>query len=303
MSVSEILLEQVVRVHSDAQNKGGGRHDDFDPSLWAKVEELGLPLAMCAEADGGYDLGWSDLFDVIAHSATCGEPTPLGETLVANKLLSGPGLSQGAIVFATRVPSRTSMARVLTIENGRPALSAPVESSVGVAELPDIGGDVLLAGALLRAVQIAGALQGALDLCVRYTQERVQFGKPLSKFQAVQHMLAQLANEAVATAAAARTACARVDAGDAGLSVAIAKLRAGRAVEKGAMLAHQIHGAIGVTLEYPLSRLTLNMWRWAEQFSDQKYWAVEIGRAAIAMPSAWEAVVAASDPLEGSGDE
>ena len=84
-------------------------------------------------------------------------------------------------------------------------------------------------------MQIAGALQGALDLSVRYAQERSQFGRPLSKFQAVQHMLAQLAGEAVATAAAARMACARMDDGDGSLAVTVAKLRAGRAVEKDAM--------------------------------------------------------------------
>ena len=307
MSVFEILLEQVVRLHTDAQNKGGVEHGGFDPALWVRIEELGLPLAMCAEADGGFELGWSDLLDVIAHSAACGEPTPLGETLVANRLLGASGISPepGAIVFANCVTPGAStsspMLRLLTAEEGRLTLAALDDNSAGVAELPQIGRDLLLAGALLRAIQIAGALQGALDLSVRYAQERVQFGRPLSKFQAVQHMLAQLADEAVATAAAARTACARMDAGDADLAIAIAKLRAGRAVEKGAMLAHQIHGAIGVTLEYPLSRLSRNMWRWADQFGDHKHWAIEVGRTAMASPGAWQTVVAASDPLEGNG--
>ena len=147
-------------------------------------------------------------------------------------------------------------------------------------------------------MQIAGALQGALDLSVRYAQERIQFGRPIAKFQAVQHMLAQLACEVAAAAAGARTACAKMDAGDGALSIAIAKLRAGRAVEKGVMLAHQIHGAIGVTLEYPLARLSRNMWRWCEEFGDHRYWAISVARTGLGMASVWDAIVAASDPAE-----
>jgi len=76
-------------------------------------------------------------------------------------------------------------------------------------------------------------------------------------------------------------------------------LRAGRAVEKGAMLAHQIHGAIGVTLEYPLARLSRNMWRWSEDFGGQRHWAVAVGRAGLAR-GPWETVIAASDPIGAS---
>lgn len=280
MSVSEILLEQVVRLHAEGQNRRRDEHEEFDATLWAKVDELGLPLAMCAEASGGFALSWSEMFDVIAHSAACGEPTPLGETLVGNALLSAAGATPaaGPIFFGDR-PS-----------------NAPARSQL----LPSANSHT---GALLRSVQIAGALQGALDLSVRYAQERIQFGRSLSKFQAVQHMLAQLVNETAATATAGRVACAKMDAGDGKLAIAVAKARAGQAVEKGAMLAHQIHGAIGVTLEYPLARLSRNMWRWAEEFGNQRHWAIEIGRVTIGMPNAWLAVVAASDPAGANCDE
>ena len=312
MSISDILLEQVVRLHADRQNRRRDETEECDPVLWAKAEELGLPLAMCPEAAGGFELKWSELFDVLAHSASCGEPAPLGDTLVANALLcaAGQAPAQGPVFlsvpsgFAGSEPGLDlpADARVLTSNGAAIALASPAgDADRAIAARPPQEDQLILAGALLRVVQIAGALQGALDLSVRYAQERSQFGRPLSKFQAVQHMLAQLAGEAVATAAAARMACARMDEGDGSLAVAVAKLRAGRAVEKGAMLAHQIHGAIGVTLEYPLARLSRNMWRWSEDFGGQRHWAVAVGRAGLAR-GAWETVIAASDPIGASDD-
>lgn len=308
MSVSEILLEQVVRLHADGRNQRRDETAQLDGVLWGKVAELGLPLAMSPATSCGFALGWSELFDVLAHSAACGEPTPLGETLVANVLLSAAGLApaDGPVFFRVAAegpvgqpaPALPDDARVLVTQGSSLELVAPAEAgdrAVGSAMPSDPA--VLEAGALLRAIQIAGALQGALDLSVRYAQERSQFGRALSKFQAIQHMLAQLANEAEATAAAARVACARMDAGDGALAIAVAKLRAGRAVEKGAMLAHQIHGAIGVTLEYPLARLSRNMWRWCDEFGGQRHWAVTIGRASLGATGAWNTVIAASDPV------
>lgn len=311
MSVQEILLDQVVRLLADGQNRRRDEAEECDPVVCAKAVELGLPLAMCPESANGFDLKWSEMFEVLAHSASCGEPAPLGDTLVGNAVLCAAGErpAEGPIFlslpagFAGSEPGLNlpADACLLTAEGGSAGLAAPAgaaDRAIGVR--PPQDDQMTLAGALLRSVQIAGALQGALDLSVRYAQERSQFGRPLSKFQAVQHMLAQLAGEAVATAAAARMACAKMDAGGGALAVAVAKLRAGRAVEKGVMLAHQIHGAIGVTLEYPLARLSRNMWRWSEDFGDQRHWAVVVGRAALNQ-GAWETVIAASDPV-GSHD-
>lgn len=312
MLVSEILLEQVVRLHAEGQNRRRDEIEECDPVLWAKAAELGLPLAMCPEDAGGFGLKWSELYEVLTHSASCGEPAPLGDTLVANAILCAAGSAPAEGPVFLSMPAGyagngtggtvATDAQVLVADGELLTLSAPEgATSREIAARPSRGDQPTLAGALLRSVQIAGALQGALDLSVRYAQERSQFGRPLSKFQAVQHMLAQLASEAVATAAAARMACARMDAGEGALAVAIAKLRAGRAVDKGAMLAHQIHGAIGVTLEYPLARLSRNMWRWSEDFGSQHHWAVVIGRAGLSQ-GAWQTVVAASDPV-GSGDD
>lgn len=305
MSVSEALLEQVARLYADGRNRRRGESDSFPFELWTKVDELGLPLAMCPESSGGSGLRWTEMFDVMAHAASCGEPLPLGETFVGNLILCENGLApaDGPIFFHAPTFNVPATGRLLVVEGGGVRLASPSAGGQPLGTIPAGAGAIAQAGALLRTIQIAGALQGALDLSVRYAQERVQFGRPLSKFQAVQQMLAQLAGEVEAAGAAARTACAKMDAGDGMLAIAISKVRAGLAVQKGAMLAHQIHGAIGVTLEYPLARLSCQMWQWVEEFGGQRYWAATLGRASVGAGSAWDIIVAASDPVGDLGHE
>jgi acyl-CoA dehydrogenase len=67
-------------------------------------------------------------------------------------------------------------------------------------------GSLQLIGAAVRAMQMTGALEAILDVSVGYANERVAFGRPIGKFQAVQHNLARLAGEAAAALAAAGSA-------------------------------------------------------------------------------------------------
>ena len=103
------------------------------------------------------------------------------------------------------------------------------------------------AGALMRAAGIAGALQAALAQAVQYAGERVQFGRPISKFQAIQHQLAEMATHAASVGVAADVAARAMSADptDAAFEIAAAKLRAADAAQLGASIAHQTHGAIG----------------------------------------------------------
>src|SRR5262245_21418130 len=100
---------------------------------------------------------------------------------------------------------------------------------------PGLGGDaLLLMGAAARAMQMAGALEAILDLSVTYANERIAFGRPIGKFQAVQQGLARLAGEvaaAIAAAGSAADAIATTNAFDEAvlLEVASAKIRVGEA--------------------------------------------------------------------------
>jgi acyl-CoA dehydrogenase len=129
---------------------------------------------------------------------------------------------------------------------------------------------------------MAGALETALHLSVQYAGERVAFGRPIAKFQAVQHNLARLGGEVAAALAASgsaadRLATARGFDPSVMLEVAAAKIRAGEAVTTGAAIAHQVHGAIGWTAEHVLQRYTRRLWGWRDDFGAESHWAVMLG--------------------------
>lgn len=168
--------------------------------------------------------------------------------------------------------------------HGRVELSAVSLSASGVAEDVDVNALIRL-GAVLRAQQIAGALEHVLERTVAYAQERRQFGRAIAKFQAVQHNLAQLAGEAaaaVAAADAAAAAVARYDPGDerALFAAAAAKVRCGEAASNGAAIAHQVHGAMGYAAEYPLHHYTKRLWTWRDDFGSETEWAERLGALA-----------------------
>lgn len=142
---------------------------------------------------------------------------------------------------------------------------------------------MMLMGGAARSLQIAGALESMLDISVRYSNERVAFEKKISKFQAVQHNLARLAGESAAALAAATSAAdaianARSFDDEVYLEVASAKIRCAEAAEKGGGIAHQVHGAIGFTLEHVLHRYSLRALAWRDDFGSESFWAVELGK-------------------------
>ncbi|NNE84666.1 MAG: acyl-CoA/acyl-ACP dehydrogenase [Alphaproteobacteria bacterium] len=154
---------------------------------------------------------------------------------------------------------------------------------VAVSKVPDaiLYDPIRVFAALARSVQMAGAIAAVLDLCVQYAGDRVQFGRPLAKFQAIQHQLAILATEAAAAQTAAQFACRAVDVRNvqslAVHEIAPAKIRTGEAAGKAAAIGHQVHGAIGFTDEHRLHYLTRRLWAWRSEFGAETYWAELLG--------------------------
>ena len=143
--------------------------------------------------------------------------------------------------------------------------------------------NLMLMGGVARSLQIAGALESMLDVSVRYSNERVAFEKKISKFQAVQHNLARLAGESAAALAAATSAAdaianAKAFDDEVYLEAASAKIRCAEAAEKGGGIAHQVHGAIGFTMEHILHRYSLRALAWRDDFGSESHWAVELGK-------------------------
>ncbi len=134
-------------------------------------------------------------------------------------------------------------------------------------------------GAAVRLQQMAGALEKILEQSVQYALDRSQFGRPIAKFQAVQHNLAMLAGEVAAASAAADAAAEACASPDIAIGeIAIAKVRGGEAAGTGAAIAHQVHGAMGFTYEHSLHHATRRLWCWREEFGNEAVWAARLGR-------------------------
>jgi short/branched chain acyl-CoA dehydrogenase len=100
-----------------------------------------------------------------------------------------------------------------------------------------------------------GLAQGALDEALKYAKERRAFGKPISKFQAIQGKLADMATEIAAARLLVYKAAREKDAGrNFTLTAAQAKLKTGRLAVRCAEEAVQIHGGYGFIEEYPVCR-------------------------------------------------
>jgi len=150
--------------------------------------------------------------------------------------------------------------------------------------------------ALGRCLQISSAMQAALELSLGYVRQRRQFGRPLARFQAIQHSLAIAAEEVAASVAITdlALACMVAEGGASARLPALldaAAIVAGRGVDVVYDVCHQVHGAIGFTREYALHRHSLDLLRWRDHLhalcGGELRCAERLGALAIAANGLW----------------
>jgi acyl-CoA dehydrogenase len=216
----------------------------------------------------------------------------------------------GTVVLAARTADALHVALVEGAQisdghnlAGEPRGSFTFDLAVGDTRTVHVGvaDELTRRGAWARCNQIVGALDAACDLTVAHTGERVQFGRPLNKFQAVQHSLAAMAGEIERARAA--TALAIAAATDYGFdhpatdyAVTAAKVTVGRAVGPVTTIAHQLHGAIGVTIEHRLWLATMRARSWVDEFGTTTRYARRLGRMALAADDPWDVIVSYPAP-------
>lgn len=251
--LSAILFDTADRLFADLADGTRGWAGMFEEEKvagWRQLEESGLPLALLGEQHGGLGLPLADGLELARIAGRHALPWPLVETMLANR-------------FAA--------------EQGGEMPDGYIET-LGELERPQ-----MTLAALARSLQMAGLLEAVLDMSIRHVQERSQFGRPLAKFQAIQHMLAILAGETAAGSSAADHATMVFDAADRSfLAVAIARTRLGEAASKAVALSHQLHGAIGYTQEHRLHRYTTSLMRYRDSFGTQAWWSRELGKTVLA---------------------
>ncbi|MGE5289355.1 MAG: acyl-CoA dehydrogenase family protein [Micromonosporaceae bacterium] len=173
--------------------------------------------------------------------------------------------------------------------------SVPIEALTPVAGAPPVS-RIRHRAALLRAAASLGAIDAACALTAEHVSNRTQFGRRLVSFQAVSHSLARMR----AAAALARVAVAAAVAA-AGTEIAAVRLAAARVVvdqsgDQVARLAHQLHGAMGMTSEYGLHLFTTRLWSWRDELGSTGQWAADLGELVTreGEKSLWDAVTTRS---------
>jgi acyl-CoA dehydrogenase len=187
----------------------------------------------------------------------------------------------------------------LYFDGAAPLASAPAGPGVSAPTLRR-------RGALTRVILMAGAADRIRDITVRYTGERHQFGKPIGRFPGVQQHVVNVAQQAAMLEMAADLVCATA-AADPGLAgqaaafqLAAAKSVAADAATIATAAAHQAHGAMGMTQEYPLHFLTRRLWAWTREYGTGTQSADELGAivAAAGADGLWPAIASGGATLE-----
>ena len=138
----------------------------------------------------------------------------------------------------------------------------------------------LAAGRAGAASELVGVAAGASEMTFDYLKQRKQFGKLIGEFQVLQHRAAHLYGEVEIARAAALKAAQLLDAGDdrAGLMIAVAKAKAGKAARLAVQEGVQMHGGIGMTDEHDIGLYMKRQAVLDELFGSPRFHAAEVGR-------------------------
>ena len=291
--------------------------DSVQP-LAAALAEAGFLELLSPEELGGGGAGWRDFFDVVLLCGASAVPLPLAQTMAARLLVADPqSLPMGYITFASslargtdgspqalHVPCARTASHVigalgddllLLPVSGSHQLLSSVHGSLAASLCWPAGTEhVLRAGAhaadltplaaLIHAGLLAGAMKRCFDLTMGYANERVQFGKPIGKFQAIQHQLSVMAEHVAAGRMAAQAAFGTDDRLPALPACAVAKARTSEAAQLVASIAHAVHGAMGMTEEYDLQLFTRRLHEWRVAHGSEAYWHRALGRLILDSP-------------------
>lgn len=279
-------------------------------ALWDAIEASGFADALLPEARGGAGQTLVQAFGLFELCGAFALPVPLAETAVARAWLVAAGLDvpRGSVALGDRAVDRGGVLECPLVRDGAAADWALVQAGREVRLLPVKGArsqaglfplDAALSWdepawksapatsvevdlhdlhALVCAALLAGALKTVFDMTLRYANEREQFGRPIGKFQAIQHQLSVMAEHVFAARMAAQLGCQTDVRAPDRLRVAIAKARTSEAAQDVAAAAHAIHGAIGFTDEFDLQLFTRRLHVWRETAGSESAWHDVAGR-------------------------
>jgi alkylation response protein AidB-like acyl-CoA dehydrogenase len=305
-AIEAILVDHCTPADVRAVERGGVAKALIDALAGAGFYDLLAP-----EDAGGGGVGLAELYPIAYLCGRYAMPVPLLQTMAARLFVSrGDSLpADGLLTFAPalveldgevrapHVPGGSVATHVIGSVDGALCLFAvadAVTSSTGIhgstlASFRWAGGSgkaLLLRGdavelqplaALLHAGLLAGAMRSAFDLTMQYANDRIQFGKAIGKFQAIQHQLSVMAEHVAASGIAAEAGFAGFPLMPRTAACAAAKSRTSEAAQLVASIAHAVHGAIGVTDEYDLQLHTRRLHEWRMAHGSEMHWNNVLG--------------------------
>ncbi|MGY1917035.1 acyl-CoA dehydrogenase family protein [Blastococcus sp. SYSU DS0973] len=266
---------------------------DQDRSRWSRIADLGFLGANVPSELGGLGLGDAELTVLLEEAGYAALPEPLLETAAVvvpvlrehgsadqrafwlPRIASGEALATAQLMGSPAAPyGRVADLALLELEDGlhlvpgdrltreparsmdgarhTAALRAVPDSRTRLPEAALV--DARVRGAAATAAVLNGVSRRLLDMTVAYAKDRQQFGRPIGSFQAVKHMLAEVALEVETSRPAAWYALTAIADGqdDAALAASAAKAAANAAATTASYHTLQVHGGIGFTWEHDL---------------------------------------------------
>jgi acyl-CoA dehydrogenase len=281
-------------------------------SLWSVIEESGFADAMLPEEAGGAGLDLAQAFALIELCGRHALPVPLAQTMVARALIAAAGGTPPAGSIAIARAERDDRGRLVAraVSYGKVADWALVEqdgdavlirietrephifpldatliwpaTAASSATTISLTTGIRTWEACLLSAQLAGAMLTIFERTLLHANDRQQFGRPIGKFQAIQHQLSVMAEQVFAARMAAQIGCRTTGVAPALLAVAAAKARTSEAAFEVAAIAHAVHGAIGFTAEFDLQLFTRRLHAWRQAAGSESFWHHVLGNALVA---------------------
>ena len=314
----DMLTDSIERLLADCctparirEIEGGAAVD----ALWHTLHDSGFMDALIPETAGGAGLDLSSAFPIVFACGKYAVPAPLAQTMIVRALLAAAGadVPTGPMTIAATTQSerhdalacasapygrvaewvltnRNKSLLLLPIKAAKSTLTgihASLEADLAWRTAPkaavriNVPLDVRTVGAALHAAQLAGAMERILATTIRYANERVQFGRSISKFQVIQHHLSVMAEQALAARMASQLGCYSSSHLPDPALAAVAKARTSEAAITVASLGHAVHGAMGFTAEYELQLYTRRLHEWRLAYGSELYWNQKIGAALL----------------------
>jgi acyl-CoA dehydrogenase len=328
-AIEDILENQCTPAEVRAIEAGGS-----PAALWQTLTDTGFLELLASEANGGAALSLPDLFPILSSFGRYAVPVPLAQTIVARALLGSKRMIPAGMITLAAALHReddgaiacplTPFGKVADFVLARdadavlllPAASAQRQSTgvsrslaatltwpneCSATRVPSGGTALTAFAAALHAALLSGAMTRVFDMTLQHCNDRLQFGKSLGKFQAVQHQLSVMAEHTASASIAAEAAFRTTDPVPTLRSAAIAKSRTSEAALLVASIAHALHGAIGITEEYGLQLLTRRLHEWRMAHGSEAHWNLLIGRDVLVSDMSLLDFVRAVCPKGSSG--